>query len=677
MLLRYSPRLRLLVPLVVTFFAVFVLLRAAFYVYFLHGAVDQPASVLWQAFFVGVRFDLRIALLVALPVILMTLLPGRLSPRRSPLMAAVAVAWLVAAGLGVALVYIFDFGHYSYLAERLNVSVLRFLDNREDSLQMIWESYPVIPLLLGLTALGALIGFWAWRLLRRYRESVPVQRGLVKATAVGFACVIVYAHGLMGTVGTTFPLRWSDAYFANDQEVAALALNPVVYFYDSMTYQTRPWNRELLRQRYQRVADWLGVDEPDAETFDFTRHVPGKARDGRPPNVVFIHLESLGANRMGIFGNPLDATENLDRMGRNGLFFPNFMVPSSGTARTVFGLITGIPDVSWGGTTASRNPQIVEQYTLVNAFEGYKKLYFIGGAGGWANVKGILESNIEDLELWEEGHYNAPDVDVWGISDRSLFRAAHRRIEQIEGEQPFVAFIQTAGNHRPFTIPDDDSGFEVEDIDDDKVQAHSFLGADQYNAVRLLDYNVNYYINELVKGSWYEDNTIYVMYGDHNDRSEDSDHMGYSEALNLYKHHVPLIIYGPGVIDSPRVMEKPASLVDLLPTALGIAGLPYENRTLGRDLLNWDKPGYALTFGGNRTNNPTIGLLGEKYHLSMYHDGENVRLYPLENASMDNEVSDEKPDVTAERKAMLEGLYQAARYLMQNNKRGASAERAD
>lgn len=674
---RLSPRLRLLLVPLVTFFVVFVALRVAFYFYFLHGALDHPASTLWQAFFVGVRFDLRIALLIVLPVILMTFLPGRLTPRRSRLMGIVAAAWLVVASLAVALVYIFDFAHYSYLAERLNVSVLRFLDNREDSLRMVWESYPVVPLLLALAALGTAVAFWKAHLLRRYRESVPVQRGWVKATVVGFVCVIVYAHGLMGTVGTTFPLRWSDAYFANDQEVAALALNPVVYFYDSMSYQTRPWNKKLLRKRYQRVADWLGVDEPDAETFNFTRQVPGRERDGRPPNVVFIHLESLGANRMGIFGNPLNATETLDRMGRNGLFFPNFMVPSSGTARTVFGLITGIPDVSWGGTTASRNPQIVEQYTLVNAFEDYKKLYFIGGAGGWANVKGILESNINDLELWEEGHYDAPDVDVWGISDRSLFQAAHRRLEQIESDKPFVAFIQTAGNHRPFTIPDDDSGFQVEDISDDEVQAHSFLGADQYNAVRLLDYNIDYYINELVKGSWYEDNTIYVMYGDHNDRSETSSHMGYSEALDLYKHHVPLIIYGPGVIESPRVVEKPASLVDLLPTALGIAGLPYENRTLGRDLLNWDKPGYAMTFGGNRTNNPTIGLLGEQYHLSMYHDGENVLLYPLEDASRKNEVSEEKPEVTADRKAMLEGLYQAARYLMQNNKRGGSAGREE
>ena len=37
-----------------------------------------------------------------------------------------------------------DLGHYSYLGRRIDVSVLRFLDNPQISAQMIWESYPVV-----------------------------------------------------------------------------------------------------------------------------------------------------------------------------------------------------------------------------------------------------------------------------------------------------------------------------------------------------------------------------------------------------------------------------------------------------------------------------------------------------------------------------------------------------
>lgn len=668
------PRLGMLAPLALVFFLSLVLMRAAFWLYFLHG-VEAGAATLWQAFGIGVRFDLRLALLLVLPLALLSFLPGPLNLRHR-----------VGRGLGLGVMgaltaatvffYMVDFAHYSYLAERVNVSVLRFLEDGRDTWQMVWESYPLVWLVLGLAGVTTLYVLLIRRVVDRYRatEARPVHW---RYAAAALLVVPGFVFGVMGKVGSTVPLRWSDALFSGNPEVNALGLNPVMFFFDTLGSGQPTHDPQLLRQHYAQVAEWLGVDRPDPDTLSFTRRVAGRERGGqRPPNVVFIHLESLGANRMGVFGNPLGATPNIDRAAREGIFFPNFMVPSSGTARTVFGLITGVPDVTWGGSTATRNPLIADQYTLVNAFEGYRRLYFLGGSAGWANVKGLLQHSIEDLELWEEGSYDAPNVDVWGISDRSLFTAAHRRLAELPADEPFVAFIQTAGNHRPFTIPDEDSDFEVEKRDEAEVKRHSFLGLDQYNAVRLLDHNIGYYLYQLVPGSHYADNTIFLLYGDHNDRSEPSSHMGYSESLFLDKHHVPFIIFGPGVVDGPRVMEEPASLVDLLPTALGIAGLPYVNRTLGRDLLAWDKPGYALTFGGDRSNRPLIGLLGSDYHFRMFHDGDSPQLFPLDRPRPDNDVAAQQPEIAAERQALLHGLYQSARYLLEHNsQRAAELER--
>ena len=311
----------------------------------------------------------------------------------------------------------------------------------------------------------------------------------------------------------------------------------------------------------------------------------------------------------------------------------------------------------------------MNQHTIINAFNNHKKYYFLGGSASWANVRGLLSANIPDLRLYEEGSYDSPDIDVWGISDRELFKAANQRLSELPTEQPFVAFIQLAGNHRPFTIPDDDSEFEVRAEDDEKLQRFGFLAADKYNAIRLLDYNVGYYLNTLVANSPYAGNTIFVMYGDHNDRSNRSEHMGYSDALYLDKHHVPMIIYAPGIIEEPKVIEQATSLVDIMPTTLGLIGLTYQNRTLGRDMLSWDKESYALTFGGDRSNRPLIGLLDQSYLLSMYHDGSGTHLYPLQNASFSNDVREQKPVEAAKRKAMLDGFYQAARYMLEHNRK--------
>lgn len=666
MLARF-PRLQLLIWPVLCYFLLFALLRLGFYSWFLHGQLPPSADVQWQAWFIGLRFDLRLALLLALPLLVLSWLPAWFG-LRGGFGRGLALLWISVATLYVIFTYIVDFAHYAYLDERVNVSVLRFLEDGTDSFQMVWESYPVPGLLLVLFAGSAILVRVAYVSIRGYRASTPGRHGLPSwgAGAVALALVV---FGLMGKVGTTIPLRWSDAYFANDLKVASLGLNPVLFFLDTLSHQTRPYDEDKVVAHYDEVATFLGVQQASDDHLGFVRRVEGQPRFQRPPNVVFIHVESMGANRLGLFGNPTGATPNLDRLGREGLFFPNFMVPSSGTARTVFGLITGIPDVSWGGTTASRNPMIVDQYTLVNAFEGYRRLYFIGGSAGWANIKGVLESNIDDLELWEEGDWQAPNVDVWGISDYMLFRESHQRLAALPADEPFVAFIQTAGNHRPFTIPDEGSGFEVISPDPEWIMENGFLGLDQFNAVRLLDFNIGYYLDELVAGSHYADNTIFVFYGDHNDRSMPTTHMGYSERLYLDKHHVPLIIYAPGLV-SPAVHDAPTSLVDVIPTVLGLIGLPYENRTLGRDVLSLSEAqqSFALTFGGDRSNRPLIGLLGTDFHLSMYHDGEEPRLLPLQDAHWKNDQASTYPDIARQRIELLHGIYQTARYMLHHNR---------
>ena len=47
--------------------------------------------------------------------------------------------------------YIADFAHYAYLDARLNANSTDYLNDTKTSLGMIWESYPVIWVLLGLT----------------------------------------------------------------------------------------------------------------------------------------------------------------------------------------------------------------------------------------------------------------------------------------------------------------------------------------------------------------------------------------------------------------------------------------------------------------------------------------------------------------------------------------------
>lgn len=670
MLARLTPRVRMLLTLVLVVFSILALLRIGFFLYFLRPQAAMHGEALWRAFWIGVRFDLRLALLVMLPVAALSFLPWPLRLRDSRLSGGLLMGYLTVVALALTSFYVADFAHFAYLGERINITVKEFFNDQRDSMLMVWQSYPVVRLTLLLAASGYVGYRFAGWLLARYRSQVWPQRGWPARLTVVGVCLALFCVGILGKVTSVVPLRWSNAFFSGNVQISSLGLNPVMYFFDTYSNQGTSYDRDQVRAHYDQISRYLGVDEPDAEALNFVRRSAGNDNTTRP-NVVFIMLESLGANRLGLYGNPTGATPHLDALANNqSLFFPRFLVPASGTARTVFGLVTSIPDVSWGGSTSSRNPVIIDQYTLVNEFEDYHKLYFIGGDAGWANIRGLLEHNIHGLELWEQKDFNAPTVDVWGISDRELFKAAHQRANEVAKDGPFVMFIQTAANHRPYTIPVDDSGFEIKQPDMDELSKYTWLDHAQYNAARLLDFNINYYLTELVAGSEYERNTIFVLYGDHNTRGTFGQHMSWSEYLGLDGYHVPFIIHAPGIIEEAKVMDVNASLVDILPTVLELAGLPYENRTMGRNLFDIDPDwNYVTVFGGDRSARPSIGLIGAEHYLQMYYNGEQPRLYSLLEPSLDNERTELEPEKAAQMKNLLEGLYETQRYMLHHNKK--------
>ena len=190
----------------------------------------------------------------------------------------------------------------------------------------------------------------------------------------------------------------------------------------------------------------------------------------------------------------MEATPNLDRLASEGISFDRFYVPMVGTARSVFGMLTGIHDVA-SVETASSNPRIVDQYSLVNTLTDYNKHYIMGGSASWRNVRSLIKNNIPDMKLIEQEDMDYPRLDVWGISDNDLFQAAHDLFESMDQSKPFFAVVQTATNHRPYSIPDDVDGFCVIDEDETVLANAGFDSRGQYNAIRLLDHAVGEFLS--------------------------------------------------------------------------------------------------------------------------------------------------------------------------------------
>jgi phosphoglycerol transferase MdoB-like AlkP superfamily enzyme len=563
-----SRRLRYLAGVSFILFLIWVLLRLVF----LFGFSDLDLSLvdrsaLWQVLGIGLRFDLRLALLMALPLALLCYLP-RWNMACNRAVRNLGRGYLAVALLAVGLIYVVDFGHYNYLGVRINATVFRFAGNAEISGTMLWQSYPVVWITLAWLGGCAAVLFALTAMERITLERRPTIIPGWAAALGSLVVVVLVALGLMGRIAninlkSPFPLRWSAAYFSGDPKLAAVGLNPVLFLYDTLLLPERPYDRQKVESFYEAMANYLDIDRPDRKTLNFTRHIgvqPHRIRFDRPPNVIFIMLESLGASRVSAYGNPLQTTPNLDAIAAEGWFFRNFYVPVTGTAKTVWASITGIPDVS-REETATRNPLITRQHTLINAFDGYRKFYMIGGNAGWANMSALIRESIEGVQLYEEGYWQAPSTDVWGISDLNLFKETDRILRDLPPDEPFFAYIQTAENHRPFTIPKDNDDFAPLTLPLEEVQKWGFRSLEQLNAVRLLDYNIGRFL-EMARASGYFDNTVFVLFGDHNNRITTIPHMPPAfEQLGLESNHVPHIIYAPALLE-PRYHEA-VSLVDV------------------------------------------------------------------------------------------------------------------
>jgi glucan phosphoethanolaminetransferase (alkaline phosphatase superfamily) len=153
------------------------------------------------------------------------------------------------------------------------------------------------------------------------------------------------------------------------------------------------------------MAAYLGISNPDSTQLsylrDYTNHNPLKTN----PNIVLVICESFSAYKSSMYGNPLNTTPYFNEMCKNGVFFDRCFTPAYGTARGVWATITGIPDVE-SPSTASRNPNAVDQHTIINNFN-YTNYYFLGGSANWANIRGVLTNNIRELQLYEEEDYTA------------------------------------------------------------------------------------------------------------------------------------------------------------------------------------------------------------------------------------------------------------------------------
>lgn len=617
------------------------------------------------AFSYGIRFDLKLAILSYFPLSILILSANYFFFKKR-IFRKISIIYHSIIYVTLTLFYLTDIGYYSYLFTRLDATSLRFLSNFKISAQLLIETYPIFKGSVGLIILFLLVRFTGLKLFdKMVYTSVPYISKKVKA--IYFLCTfLLLSFGVYGSI-THYPLRWSEAFFSKNNTINQFSLNPVLNFFDSFAFRNDGADIETTKAYFPVIASYLNIPK---DSLSFERKITFDSIHEKKPNLVIVMLESVGVVGLGSQGNLAKATPYMDSIINKSTYFENFYVHKPGTAASVFSSITGLADVD-NQKTASRNLRAIDQKIIFDQFEGYKKLYFLGGSANWANIRGVFQSNINGLKIYEEGSYEIEDrADVWGIDDYDLFKESDKVFRELHtSNEPFVAYVQTATNHRPFSVPENKETFRPfteEDIDEDTIKESGFISLAQLNALRYLDFNVHVFLRR-AKASGYYENTIFAFFGDHNTSMNKTEAFKKEFDLGIQVHHVPLFIHAPKFLE-PQKINNTAKLADLFPTLATIAKSDYTNFTLGSnalDTLKTDSFGFLyLKINGE----PGLGLIQNDFYFTKTNYNNSTSLYKLSDEEQ-IDVTDTYPNIASKMDSLITSYYHSTKYLYYNNKK--------
>ena len=647
------------------FLIIMSLLRFVFVNYF-----SAPASAdnnLTSSYILGFRYDLRYVTIVMMITLLFSYIKP-LNPFDKKLGKQIAIiTWMLFSSL-LLFFYTADFIHYAYVHQRLNASILSYIDNPLISMQMIWQSYPIITIIIiFLVVEWVLYKFisFTYQLSAKYVRTGSQFKNIIIQTI--FFIILLYA--VIGNIiykGGQYTLRWSNAYSLGSDYKANVALNPMQSFFSTLNFRSSKIDTDLIKKNYSVIADYLTIpsNEQDAQNLQFARiHNPvnNNLEASTIKNVVLVICESFSAYKSSMMGNPLNTTPYFNDLKKQGVYFNRAFSPAYGTARGVWAVLTGTPDVL-EGKTSSRNPLAVDQHSIIADFKNYEKYYFLGGSASWANIRGVLTNNIPDLKIYEQGSYQSSEINVWGISDKDLFLEANKTLSK--NTKPFFAIIQTADNHRPYTIPAEDlKVFVKKTVPKDSLLKYGFENNDEYNAFRYTDFCIEQFM-EAAKKEKYFNETLFVFVGDHGIKGDAGTMLPKSfTEQGLTNMHVPLLFYAPSIIQ-PKEYSIPVSQVDVMPSIASLCNIPYTNTTMGKNVFNTVQQNKNTIFLYDDFNQQ-IGVLNNEYYYGYQLKNPNKPIFEsvFNNDVVKNDTAQKQMDI------LTKTMYETSKFMLIHNQK--------
>jgi phosphoglycerol transferase MdoB-like AlkP superfamily enzyme len=560
----------------------------------------------------GLRFDTVISgYILILPLLLLSIASGFLKPGNNPF-TKFYFSSILNIFIGVLysvsfLICAIDIPFFNQFFARLNSMALAWLDTPEFVFKMIFQevSYWIymLPLIL------ILLVFWL--LLLRIRRKTFTTASISEENVLYLPKTIVLSLfiigllfvGIRGRLEQKSPIRIGTAFFSPYAFPNQLGLNPVFTFLRSVLDDRNQGNKSVQLMNQQKALNlsryYLTPKAPPVNMIADTSPISRKIRfndEARKMNVVVIIMESMGAAKLGYFGNKDNLTPFLDSLATVSLSFKNAYSAGIHTYNGIFSTLFGLPAIA-KQNHMSRFP--IQSYSgLSNTLKinGYHTLFAITHDDQFDNVGGFMHANSFDEVISQQNYPGSKVLSTLGVPDHFMFEFVMPGLNILHyRHEPFLAAFMTASDHGPYIVPKD-IPFKPKHKDERKA------------ATEYADWSLRHFFDMAKRQPWFQ-NTIFVLVADH----------GFAEGgiydMPLTYHHVPLFFYAPGIIQGNTEIQGLAGQIDIFPTIMGFLRIEYENNTLGIDLMRQKRP-YIYFSADDK-----IGCLNQEYFLVMRESG--------------------------------------------------------
>jgi choline-sulfatase len=342
------------------------------------------------------------------------------------------------------------------------------------------------------------------------------------------------------------------------------------------------------------------------------------------PNILCIMADQLAAPALPFYGHPIVKTPHLSALAEEGVIFENAYCNSPLCAPSRFSMLTGkLPSHIGAYDNAAHFPADVPTCAHYLRDLGYHtclagKMHFVGPD----QLHGFEERLTTDIYPsdfgWTPDWENFAERPSWyhdmmsvvqaGLCETSnqldfdeevAFHSQRKLYDLSRGgnEQPFFMTVSFTHPHDPFAITRNFwDRYDHKDIDMpavppipyDQLDPHSqrlyhvcamgeYAQSEKrvrkarhayYGMISYIDDKVGQLL-QVLENTGLRDNTIIVFISDHGEMLGERG-LWYKMSFFEWSARVPLVFHAPGRF-SPRRINQPVSLVDLLPTINGIA----------------------------------------------------------------------------------------------------------